>query len=56
MIIGAIKDAGVLNATYQTIAERMDMGSELPYSTLAQYMGYGKDQPFFDWICEYVKR
>ena len=56
MIIGAIKDAGVLNATYQTIAERMEMGSELPDSTLAQYMGYGKDQPFFDWICEYVKR
>ena len=54
-IIGAMKDAGVLKSDYQTIAEKMDMGNELPAETHANYMGYGKAQPYFEWICDNVK-
>ena len=54
-IIGAMKDAGILKSDYQTIAEKIDMGNELPAETHANYMGYGKAQPYFDWICDYVK-
>ena len=54
-IIGAIKDAGILKSDYQTIAEKMDMGNNLPAETHANYMGYGKAQPYFEWICDYVK-
>ena len=54
-IIGAMKDAGLLKSDYQTIAEKIDMGNELPAETHANYMGYGKAQPYFEWICDYVK-
>ena len=54
-IIGAMKDAGILKSDYQTVAEKIDMGNELPATTHAEYMGYGKAQPYFEWICDYVK-
>ena len=54
-IIGAIKYAGILKSDYQTIAEKMDMGNNLPAKTHAEYMGYGKAQPYFEWICDNVK-
>ena len=54
-MIGAIKDAGILKSDYQTIAEKMDMGNNLPAKTHAEYMGYGKAQPYFEWICDNVK-
>jgi len=54
-IIGAMKDAGLLKSDYQTIAEKIDMGNELPAETHANYMGYGKAQPYFEWICDNVK-
>ena len=54
-IIGAMKDASILKSDYQTIAEKLDMGNELPAETHAKYMGYGKAQPYFEWICDYVK-
>ena len=54
-MIGAIKDAGILKSDYQTIAEKMDMGNNLPAKTNAEYMGYGKAQPYFEWICDNVK-
>jgi hypothetical protein len=54
-IIGAMKDAGILKSDYQTIAEKIDMGNELPAETHANYMGYGKAQPYFEWICDNVK-
>ena len=28
---------------------------ELPSETLANYIGLGKKQDYFTWICEYVK-
>ena len=54
-IIGAMRDAGILKSDYQTIAEKINMGNELPAETHANYMGYGKAQPYFEWICDYVK-
>lgn len=53
-ITGAIKDAGVLDGSYQGIAAKLDHEG-LPAETLANYMGSGKNEPYFDWICEYVR-
>ena len=53
-IVGALKDAGVLKGSYLAIARGMgDMQKKV--DTLAKYMGQGKEQPYFDWIKDYVK-
>ena len=53
-IVGALKDAGVLKGSYLAIARSMgDMQKKV--DTLAKYMGQGKEQPYFDWIKNYVK-
>ena len=54
MIIGVLKDAGVLKGSYNAIAKLLDMDDENP-ATLAKYMGLGKKQGFALWIEEYVK-
>ncbi len=52
MIIGVLKDAGVLKCSYNFLARQIDPDNA---STLAKYMGMGKRQPYADWIMEYVK-
>ena len=54
MIIGLLKDAGVIRGSYNSIAKLLDMDSENP-ATLAKYMGMGKKQPYAEWIADYVK-
>ena len=54
MIVGVLKDAGVIRGSYNSIAKLLDMDSENP-ATLAKYMGMGKKQPFAEWIINYVK-
>ena len=53
MIIGALKDAGVINGSYSAIAKLLDIDGENP-ATLAKYIGMGKKQPFAEWINTYV--
>ena len=54
MIIGVLKDAGVIRGSYNSIAKLLDMDNENP-ATLAKYMGMGKKQPYAEWIADYVK-
>ena len=54
MIIGLLKDAGVIRGSYNSIAKLLDMDNENP-ATLAKYMGMGKKQPYAEWIADYVK-
>ena len=54
MIIGLLKDAGVIRGSYNSIAKLLDMDNENP-ATLAKYMGMGKKQPYAEWIANYVK-
>jgi hypothetical protein len=53
MIIGVLKDVGVVRGSYNSIAKLLDMDGENP-ATLAKYMGMGKKQPFAEWITNYV--
>ena len=53
MVIGALKDAGVLRGSYNSIARLLDMDDENP-ATLAKYLGLAKKQPFAEWITDYV--
>ena len=53
MIVGVLKDAGVIRGSYNSIAKLLDMDGENP-ATLAKYMGMGKKQPFAEWITDYV--
>ena len=54
MIIGVLKDVGVLRGSYNSIAKLLDLDDENP-ATLAKYMGMGKKQDFADWISDHVK-
>ena len=54
MIVGVLKDVGVIRGSYNSIAKLLDMDSENP-ATLAKYMGMGKKQAFAEWIADYVK-
>ena len=51
-IVGALKDAGVIKGKYDAIAKRM--GYEEDYRTYSRYLGRGKQQPYYDWIYDYV--
>lgn len=55
-IIGALKDAGVLETSYQALAELLDLDNGKLDTSLANYMGEGKKQPYFEWICDYVNK
>ena len=53
-IVGCIKEAGVIAGSYRSIAQSMcDQSDQV--ETFAKYMGYGKKQPFYEWILEYCK-
>ena len=53
MVVGLLKDEGVLSGSYNTIARQLDFDGEKP-ATLAKYMCLGKHQPFAAWVAEYV--
>ena len=53
-IIGTLIDANVLDVSYNAVAPMLNQ-EELPSDTLAKYIGLGKKQDYFTWICEYVK-
>ena len=53
-IIGTLIDANVLDVSYNAVAPMLNQ-EELPSDTLANYIGLGKKQDYFTWICEYVK-
>lgn len=54
-IVGALIDTGVLKSSYNALAPELDI-SEIAVASLAKYMGYGKKQPYYDWLREYVKK
>ena len=51
MIIGALKDAGVLKGSYNFIANQLDKENA---ATLAKYMGQGKKQPYAEWVHSHI--
>lgn len=53
MIIGLLKDAGVVKGSYNSIARLLGMDGENP-ATLAKYMGMGKQQPYAEWVTDYL--
>ena len=55
MIVGVLKDAGVIKGSYNAISKVLDIDSDKPSATLAEYLGKGKKQPFADWIINYVE-
>ena len=54
MIVGVLKDIGVIKGSYNQIAKLLDIDEENP-ATLAKYLGMGKKQPYAEWIEGYVK-
>ena len=53
-IIGMLIDAGVLNTSYNAVAQMMGH-DELPSDTLANYIGLGKKAKYYMWICDYIR-
>ena len=53
-IIGTLIDANVLDVSYNAVAPMLNQ-DVLPSDTLANYMGLGKKQDYFTWVCDYVK-
>ena len=51
-IVGALKDAGVIAGSYDSIARAM--GYEEGYRRLSRYMSRAKKQPFYNWIIDYM--
>lgn len=51
-VVGLLKDVGVLKGSYDAIAERVGITSAA--RTFSRYMGKGKNQPYADWVKEYV--
>lgn len=51
-VVGLLKDNGVLKGSYDGIASRV--GLTEPSRTFSRYMSQGKNQPYADWVREYV--
>ena len=51
-IVGLLTDAGVLKGSYDSIAEKVAL-TDKP-RTFSRAMGKGKQQPYADWVKEYV--
>lgn len=51
-MIGLLKDAGVLKGGYDTIAAKVKLIENT--RTFGKYMGEGKEQPYAEWVKEYV--
>lgn len=54
MVVGLLKDMGVLRGSYNQIAKLLDFEGENA-ATLAKYMGMGKKQPFAEWFLGQVE-
>ena len=54
-LVGALKDAGVIQGSYNSLAPRLDI-DEVESASLAKYMGEGKKQSYFEWLKEYAKQ
>ena len=52
-IVGLLKDAGVLKGSYSSIALKIDPNDRK--RTLATNMSRGKNQPYAEWVKEYVE-
>lgn len=53
-IIGTLIDAGVLGVSYNAIASMLDY-PDFTDDSLGIYVGLGKKEAYFKWVCEYVK-
>lgn len=53
-MIGALREAGVIKCRYRSVALKLKLG-QVKVDTMERYMGEGKKQPYFEWICNYVK-
>ncbi len=51
-VVGLLKDNGVLKGSYDGIASKV--GLTEPSRTFSRYMSQGKNQPYADWVNEYV--
>ena len=51
-VVGLLKDNGVLKGSYDGIASKV--GLTEPSRTFSRYMSQGKNQPYADWVKEYV--
>ncbi len=51
-VFGVLKDAGVLKGGYDTIAAKVVGKDEA--RTFGKYMGEGKNQPYAEWVKDYV--
>ena len=51
-VFGVLKDAGVMKGGYDTIAAKVVGKDEA--RTFGKYMGDGKNQPYAEWVKEYV--
>ncbi len=54
MMIGLLRDNGVLKGSYSMIARQLNMEDE-DAASLANYMGQGKKQGYALWVADYVK-
>lgn len=50
-IIGLLKDAGVLEGSYDSIAVKVGI---MNYRSFSRYMANGRKQPYADWVKSYV--
>jgi hypothetical protein len=55
-IIGCLNKTGVIMGSDLRIATAIYNGNDTENKTFASYMGRGRKRPFYDWICEYVKK
>lgn len=53
-LIGCVKDAGVLKGSYLKIATAIINGSHKDNNNFSNYMGQGKNEPFFEWFVDYA--
>ena len=53
-LVGALKDAGVIKGSYNSLAPRLGI-DEIESASLAKYMGEGKKQSYFEWLKEYAQ-
>ena len=52
--VGALISAGVLEVSFNALAPKLAQKND-KHATLAKYLGYGKKQSYFVWLCQYVK-
>ena len=51
-VVGLLKDNGVLKGSYDGIASKVGLTEQS--RTFSRYMSQGKNQPYADWVKEYV--